>query len=194
MKKLDLFNETLQQTNDITFVKLSDLDRDMAAGYRDNSGRPLNEDEISKIYNEITRICADITVFIINDPSHYGRSTSYDCLDDKVYVTRNVLPDIVYGSSHPRDVMSIGAVLAHEYYGHRPHREEYLTDLRTGYRTIPIWKDECRASIEAFEKAPGLTDFDRRDLILDAVYRAREAGQVFELTYDMRKIIYGNFE
>lgn len=79
--------------------------------------------------------------------------------------------------------MSVGAVLAHEYYGHRTYRSEYLSDMEhgKGYHAIPLWQDECRASITAARTAPNLTEKDRSDLVLDAVYRAKEFGHLIEM-------------
>ena len=33
--------------------------------------------------------------------------------------------------------LSVGAVLAYKYFGHRPYREEYLSDMRKGMIIIP---------------------------------------------------------
>ena len=113
--------------------------------------------------------------------------------EDLVYVTRNVFPDVKYASAHPRDTMSVGAVLAHEYYGHRPNRKEYLSDWEKGkdFHTTPIWQDECRASLTAAQISPGLTEIDRRDLVLDAVFRAKEYGQLIEMNDFMKEAVYG---
>ena len=92
--------------------------KDMANGMRDMSRRPLSADEIDFVKSEIRRIEADESVFVFNDEDHQNGSTCYNFIDDKIYVTRNVFPDTKYGSTHPRDIMSVGAVLAHEYYGH----------------------------------------------------------------------------
>ncbi|MBR1476934.1 MAG: hypothetical protein IJ608_03110 [Lachnospiraceae bacterium] len=37
----------------------------------------------------------------------------------------------------------------------------------------------------------GLTEMDRRDLVLDAVYRAKEFGQLIEMNDFMKEAIYG---
>jgi hypothetical protein len=67
-----------------------------------------------------------------------------------------------------RDRMSQRAVLAHEYYGHYlNHPSEY---------PIGHWKDEFRASYDAAVKAPNLSDEERRDLMIYAYDRAKEAG------------------
>lgn len=111
----------------------------------------MTKEEIDFVKSEIRRIEPDESVFIFNDEAHMDRSTCYNCVQDKIYVTRNVFPDNDHGSTHPRDVMSVAAVLAHEYYGHRAFRNEYLADLgkENADRTTPQWVDECRASITA---------------------------------------------
>lgn len=168
-------------------------DKNMANGMRNTSGTPLSEADIEFVKTEIRRIKADESVFIFNDPDHLHDSTCYNFEEDKIYVTRNVFPDVLYGSAHPRDTMSVGAVLAHEYYGHRHYREEYLSDWEKGkeYHTTPLWQDECRASLTAAQIAPGLTEMDKRDLVLDAVYRAKEFGQLIEMNDFMKEAVYG---
>ena len=135
----------------------------------------LTDKEIEFVKSEIRRIGADESRFVFNDEAHIQSSTCYNFITDLLYVTRNVFPDTKYGSIHPRDIMSVGAVLAHEYYGHRTYRNEYLDDYKKGidYRSIPEWQDECRASIVAAETAPGLTKMDKANLVLDAVYRGK---------------------
>lgn len=163
----------------MTIIRLiSTNDKDMANGMRDTSGTPLSESEIQYVKSEIQRIEADPSVFVFNDEEHLFSSTCYNFTEDKIYVTRNVFPDEKYGSTHPRDLMSVGAVLAHEYYGHKPYRDEYLLDAENGadYHTIPLWQDECRASINAAKTAPNLTDRDKCNLVMDAIYRAKDLG------------------
>ena len=178
-------------TENIKFIIKTD--KEMSNGMRDTSGTPLSDKEIAIVISEIKRIKADITKFVINDPEHFNKSTCYNYEDDVVYVTRNVFPDLKYSSAHPRDIMSIAAVLAHEYYGHRPNRKEYLEDDRKGdeYHSIPLWKDEVRASLTAAQTAPGLTQQERKDLINDAAKRSEEAGLAFEYDDWMKEIIYG---
>lgn len=90
--------------------------------------------------------------------------------------------------------MSVAAVLAHEYYGHRAYRDEYLADAQKGsnYHTTQTWEDECRASITAAKKTPNLTQMDRAYLINDAVYRAQEYGQYIELDDFMKGVLWGD--
>ncbi|MBO6113406.1 MAG: hypothetical protein J6P45_10205 [Lachnospiraceae bacterium] len=168
-------------------------DKNMANGMRNTKGTPLNDRETEYVKSEIRRIQADEKVFVFNDPEHMHDSTCYNFEDDKVYVTRNVFPDEMYASAHPRDTMSVGAVLAHEYYGHRHYRQEYLSDWEKGkdYHTTPLWQDECRASLTAAQITPGLTEIDKRDLVLDAVYRAKEFGQLIEMNDFMKEAVYG---
>lgn len=178
----------------IRFHAISDVDaKNMANGMRNTSGTPLTEQEIEFVKSEIKRIHADENIFIFNDPDHLKDSTCYNFDNDKVYVTRNVFPDELYASAHPRDTMSVGAVLAHEYYGHRTYRQEYVSDWEKGpnYHTTPLWQDECRASLTAAQAAPGLTDIDKRDLVMDAVFRANEFGQLIEMNDFMKEAVYG---
>lgn len=172
---------------------ISSDDKDMANGMRDTSKTPLTENEILFVKKEIQRIGADESVFVFNDEKHLAVSTCYNFLEDKIYVTRNVFPDEKYGSTHPRDIMSVGAVLAHEYYGHRPYREEYLNDAECGdnYHSTPIWQDECRASINAAKTAKNLTDRDKMNLVMDAIYRAKEFGHLIEMDDFMKEVVYG---
>ena len=165
----------------------------MSNGMRDMSRTPLTESEIEYIKSEIERIQADESVFIFNDPEHIQGSTCYNYVEDKIYVTRNVFPDLKYGSAHPRDVMSVGAVLSHEYYGHRAYRNEYISDREKGidYHTTEEWQDECRASITAAKSSPGLTQKDKADLVMDAVYRADEYNHYIEMDSFMKEVVYG---
>lgn len=172
----------------LKFVAINE--KGMSNGMRMLSRLPLTEEEIKKLKEDIKRIGADESVFVFNDEAHRGK-TCYNYADDKIYVGRNVLPETKYGSTHPRDTMSSAAVLAHEYYGHRPHRDEYLSDLETGKKTMAYWEDECRASITAAKTTPNLTDIERRDLIEDAVYRAQETGHMLEMDNEMKTLVYG---
>lgn len=177
----------------MTIRLISTNDKDMANGMRDTSKTPLSESEINYVKSEIQRIGADLSVFIFNDKEHITSSTCYNFIEDKIYVTRNVFPDNKYGSIHPRDLMSVGAVLAHEYFGHRPYRDEYLSDMKQGddYHTTPIWQDECRASINAAKTAHNLTDKDKSNLVMDAIYRAKEFGHLIEMDDFMKEVVYG---
>lgn len=124
------------------------MTKSMSNGMRMYGNSPLTDEEIYFVKREIKRIEADESVFVFNDAEHLSK-TCYNYIDDIVYVGRNVFPDTKYGTLHPRDLMSVRAVLAHEYYGHRSYRQEYLEDMRNNTHTVPEWQDECRASITA---------------------------------------------
>lgn len=167
--------------------------KEMANGMRNTSRTPLTDEEIEFVKREIRAINADETIFVFNDPEHIARSTCYDYAKDRVFVTRNVFPDDKYGSIHPRDIMSVRAVLAHEYYGHRTYRQEYLSDdaKGDGYHTTELWQDECRASITAAKVTPNLSEKDKCDLVQDAIFRADEAFHYIELDDFMKGVLYG---
>jgi len=173
-------------------LKLLSADsKDMSNGMRNMSRTPLSLEEIAYVKSQIQWIEADESVFVFNDEEHITESTCYNVIDDKIYVTRNVFPDDKYGSTHPRDIMSVRAVLAHEYYGHRAYRDEYLNDFENDIETTPYWEDECRASITAAKTTPNLTDKDKADLVQEAVYRARECGFLLEMDEFMKEAAYG---
>lgn len=167
--------------------------KNMANCMRDMSRTPLTDEEIQYVKSEIQRIGADESLFIFNDEDHIQSSTCYNFIEDRIYVTRNVFPDTKYGSIHPRDLMSIGAVLAHEYYGHRTYRNEYMEDYKQSpdYHTTPIWQDECRASITAAKITPNLTEKDKMNLVMDAIYRAQEYNHRIEMDDFMKEVVYG---
>ena len=58
--------------------------------------------------------------------------------------------------------MSVGAVLAHEYYGHRSMREEYLKEETDTTNTA---LDEFKASFLAYKNAPNLTDEENYEIV-----------------------------
>ena len=143
----------------------------------------LTYDDISFLKNEIIRIGADISIFKFNDPRFRG--TGYSDSLDVVILKGNVLPDLTSGTTHPRDVMSPCAVIAHEYYGHRFYRNSPLPN--------DYWQDEYRASRNAAEITPNLTDEERQHLVMDALERKREAGINPVLDEFEKKILYGKF-
>lgn len=163
----------------------------MPNGMRRSFFYVLNDEEIEEIKKEILAIGADIDRFDFNSEKALG--TSYDDVEDMIHVKGNVLPDYSGYSSHPRDLLSVRAVLAHEYYGRRPHREEYLNDRNTGTETTPRWKDEFRASIEASQNTPNLDERDKFLLVQDAVQRTREAGYNIEENEYIREVLYGDY-
>jgi SPP1 gp7 family putative phage head morphogenesis protein len=148
-----------------------------AAGRRKSRFNILSEKEIDGVKAEIKIISADTSLFRFNE----GQQTGYSDRTKLIHVKGDIFPDIE--SSHPRDIMSVRAVLAHEYYGH--------------YKFAPSqfvsgdWRDEMRASYIAALKAPNLTDEDRANLIRDAYLRAEEAGRHYEYSKKAREILYG---
>ena len=168
----------------------SPANKEMSNGMRMYGNSPLTENEILIVKQAIFEIEADENIFIFNDENHLSQ-TCYNSRDDVIYVGRNIFPDTQYGSTHPRDMMSIRAVLAHEYYGHRTYRDEYLDDVFSQRTTTPEWQDECRASITAAKIAPGLTQMDRYHLVQDAVKRAEEYGQWIKTDDFMKEVLYG---
>lgn len=166
------------------------INKNMSNGMRKFGNRFLTYEEILIVKKEINKIKADESVFIFNDKNHLVH-TCYDAKDDKIYVGCDIFPDTEYGSTHPRDLMSIGAVLAHEYYGHRLYRNEYLKDMETGIQTTLEWEDECRASRTAAQKTPNLTQLDKANLCQDAIFRAKEYGQMMKMDEFMNEVIYG---
>lgn len=168
-------------------------DKNMAKGMRDMSRTPLTNEEIVFVKLEIQQIGADENIFVFNDEEHIPLSTCYNFIEDRIYITRNVFPDTKYGSIHPRDLMSVRAVLAHEYYGHRTYREEYMADYikSPNFHTTEIWKDECRASITAAKITPNLTEKDKSNLVMDAIYRAQEYNHRIEMDDFMKEVVYG---
>ena len=151
----------------------------MASGQRRSPYHILTDEEIEILEKEIIAIHADISVFKFNK----GQQTSYSETLDVVLVRGDVLPDAT--SNHPRDLMSPRAVLAHEYYGHRPYRN--------AKRKLPVgsWNDEFRASYMSAKNAPGLSEDDRRYLVLDALERARNAGVSITHNSFIRRVLHG---
>lgn len=164
-----------------------------AAGNRKSPLYKLSEADIKFVQEEITAINANVDDFVFN--SDYTRGTCFLASDGKVHIKGNIFPDEY--SNHPRDKMSVRAVLAHEYYGHRPYREQYIReDNDTSEESINkimsrAWADEFRASYMAAKNAPNLSDDDRRLLILDSLSRADEAGISIKYNDFIRRVLYG---
>jgi hypothetical protein len=167
----------------------NNYEKNMSLGMRRPGHNKLTDEEIEIVKKAILQIEADINVFRFNDERH--KRTCYVADEDIVYIGGDIFPDLQYASNHPRDLMSIRAVLAHEYYGHRPHRDEYLKDLETGDYTIPRYEDEYRADYEAAKYGKGLDDFDRYHLMQSAILRKEEVGQIVETDDFMKEVLYG---
>lgn len=165
----------------------------LAAGNRRSPFYVLSDEDIAVVKQEIVAIGADENEFVFNSES--VRGTCFLARDGMVHIKGNIFPDNY--SDHPRDRMSVRAVLAHEYYGHRPNRQQYLiedsvtSDEERNRLTSLMWADEFRASYMAAKNAPGLTDEDRQYLIMDAISRAKEAGVSIRYNDFMRRVLYG---
>lgn len=164
-----------------------------AAGNRKSAFYVLTDTDIEMIKSEISAIGAQTEDFVFN--STVTRGTCFLAGDNKVHIKGNIFPD--ENSLHPRDRLSVRAVLAHEYYGHRPYRMQYIAeDSSTDPDAINkilarAWADEFRASYMAAKIAPGLTDEERRMLIEDALSRAEEAGVTIKYNEFIRRVLYG---
>lgn len=177
----------------ITYSSMPD-DKSFAMGFRKVSSEPLSPSEIESVKEAASSIDVPLDVLVFNDliALRGPNGTHYNYEDDKIYITQNIFPDLTSNSTHPRDLLSVRAVLAHEYYGHRPNRQEYLSDKEKGVHTLSYWEDETRASITAAKFTPNLSQMEKAMLIQDAAYRARENSQVLELDDYMKNILYGD--
>ena len=154
------------------------VERGMASGARKSYLIPLSEADKKFILKEIDKIGADRRFFVFRD----GAPTVYSDKRDKIFVSSSVFPSND-GSTHPTDLLSVRAVLAHEFYGHKAKRNTKLVE--------GSWNDEFRASYLAAKNSPGLTDEDRSLLISDAMQRAKDAGVNIKLNAFMRRCLYG---
>ena len=152
--------------------------RAMANGLRRSFLTPLTEDDKNFIQQEIEAIKADPNAFEFVD---YVR-TAYYSDEDKVVVSSNVFPSDD-NSTNPTDMLSVRAVLAHEYYGHRRHRNTKVP--------ANAWNDEFRASYDAAKYCPNLSLEERAMLITDAMSRAKSAGVNIVLNDFMKEVLYG---
>ena len=153
------------------------IDNRKAGGLRTSPFTILTNNDIQRLLCEIKAIDADSNIFLFN----IGLRTGYNDETGYINIRGDVMPD--EKSTHPRDIMSERAVLAHEYYGH--------------YKFVPSkfeagdWRDEFRASYIAAIKSPNLSKNDRCYLMLDAYERAKEGGHIIEYNKKAREIIYG---
>ena len=145
------------------------LDRNYAMGLR-RGNKFLSEEEIEFIKQEIERIKADPEVFSID---RTGRAkTAYREISDRIVVGSNVFPDLE-NPSNMTDKLSVACVLAHEYYGHRAMREEYLNEDEDTTNTAI---DEFKASFLAYKNTPNLTNEEREMLLYQAYETAKEGN------------------
>lgn len=153
--------------------------RNMANGMRRSIFNSLSEDEKQFVLQEAEAIGIDKSCLVFKE----NFATGYSDSRDKIFIGADIFPS-EDDSIHNRDKLSVRAVLAHEYYGHKRNRG---TDFPQGF-----WEDEYRASYEAAKYAPNLTQEDRYRLILDALDRAKEAGIIIEKDDFIKEVLYGN--
>lgn len=163
-----------------------------AAGNRRSPFYKLTETDIEFVKNEISVIDGNVNEFVFN--SDVTRGTCFLASDGKVHIRGNIFPDEY--STHPRDKMSVRAVLAHEYYGHRPYRLQYIKEDNDSSPDAlekimsRAWADEFRASYMAAKNAPNLSPEDRLLLIQDALSRAEDAGVSIKYNDFIRRVLY----
>ena len=154
--------------------------RNMSSGNRRSAYHTLTDDEISSIKEDAKTLNIPQNILRFNE----GNSTGFCDWNMIITIRGDVLPDI--DSTYLRDRLSQRAVLAHEYYG---HYKQHPSKFRVG-----DWRDEFRASYRAAIDAPGLSDEERRMLMLDAYDRAKEAGVNVKYNGKARELIYGKNE
>ena len=145
------------------------LDRNYAMGLRTGK-RKITEEEKAFIIKEINRINASEESFYIDEDGN--QNTHYSQKTDLVVVGSNVFPDLE-NPSNMTDKLSVACVLAHEYYGHRAMREEYLNEDEDTTNTAI---DEFKASFLAYKNTPNLTNEEREMLLYQAYETAKEGN------------------
>lgn len=153
-------------------------DRTMANSMRRSRFSTLTDSEIEQLLQEADELDIPHNILQFNQ----GARTAFNERKRIIYVRGDVMPDLDHGNS-PRDTMSSKAVLAHEYYGHYCN---HPSQFNAG-----DWRDEFKASYDAALNAPNLSDNERRQLMLDAFDRAKEAGVAVSYNKQARRVILG---
>ena len=164
--------------SEIEKVRKIITNRQMANGMRRSIFIPLTEEEKQFVIKEAEAIGIDKKYLVFKE----NHATGYSDERNKIFIGSDIFPSNDK-STHNRDNLSVRAVLAHEYYGHKVNKG---TKIPQG-----TWNDEFRASYQAAKNAPNLTQEDRYRLILDALDRAKEAGIIIEKNDFMKEILYG---
>ena len=151
--------------------------RNMANGMRQSPFVMLDDEQINQIRQFATELEVPQEILSFNT----GTQTGFVDGTNIIHIRGDIFPD--KSSLNNRDLLSEKAVLAHEYYGHYMHDPWQFR--------IGDWRDEFRASYSAAISAPGLTELERRMLMLDAYDRAKEAGVTVKYYKKARRIIYG---
>lgn len=152
----------------------------MAHGGRLERSYILNDDDIKNVKSEAEAIQIPTDVLRFNQ----GWQTGFSDKKQIINIRGDVFPDNM--STDNRDILSVRAVLAHEYYG---HYKSYPSKFDQG-----TWQDEFSASYNAALNAPNLSIEDRARLMIDAFDRAKAAGISVKYNKKAREIIYGKQE
>ena len=163
---------------EVDWAKERLFSRDMANGNRRSIFIEMTEED--KVV--VTKAATEIKVPLGMIEFRQGQRTCYSDDRNKVFIGSDIFPSDD-NSSHNRDTMSVKAVLAHEYYGHHHFKKTKLKDGDP--------RDEIRASYYAAVHAPGLSAFERQQLMRDALDRASDAGIKLNYTKQVRELLYG---
>lgn len=154
--------------------------RPMAHGGRRERSYELTEEDIEFVKAEAESIGIPTDVLRFNE----GTQTGFWDDGEIINIRGDIFPDTM--STDNRDLLSVRATLAHEYYGHyKAHPSRFSQG---------DWRDEFAASYNAALNAPNLSDEDRTRLIIDAYDRAKAAGFPAKYNKKAREIIYGKEE
>ena len=165
------------------------FEKNMSLGLRRGIGIKLTKSEIDIVKKEALAIGIDLRHLVFNDTVH--QRTCYVADDDIVYIGSDIFPDLKSMSTNPIDLLSIRAVLAHEYYGHKPRRKQYLDEYANKVERMPLWEDEYKANYDAAKNTPNLSQIDRYRLIQSAIRRCEEAGVFLERDQFVMEVLYG---
>lgn len=155
-----------------------DNNRNMSNGMRKSPFNILDDKQIEKINQYADELQIPRNVLSYNT----GFQTGFSDRKKIINIRGDIFPDKM--SNNNRDLLSERAVLAHEYYGHMKHDPSNFE--------IGDWRDEFMASYFASIDTPGLSDEERRMLMLDAYDRAKESGIIVKYNKKAREIIYGH--
>ena len=171
-----------QQGKEIgTFVsngKIIPVLRPMANGQRRSVFLDLTEKEKDFIIEQ----AKELKIASKHFEFRQGKPTVYDDENDIIFIGSDIMPSTDKNANN-RDSMTVKAVLAHEFYGHRQFRNTSLPPQN------PI--DEFRASYYAAVHAPSLSKEERQSLMRDAIDRANAGGIKLSYNNVMREILYG---
>jgi hypothetical protein len=139
------------------------LTRGAGGGFRTSRFYKLSAAEIDQLTRDFESIGGNPKMLRFNK----GTKTGYVDEVDLIYVRGDVLPTTNPAAIDPNTTMSARAALAHEL-GHQA-----FTGTKLG---VGDPRDEIRASIWAAQNVTKLSNPERTDLLLDALQRARTAG------------------